>query len=70
MTLKLGGVFPSFPPFRGLPMRILFIGYWGFTDPLTVATIMPNLELLHQLDHVEHLVLATIERKATEDATG
>lgn len=51
-------------------MRILFIGYWSFTDPLTVATIMPNLELLHQLDHVEHLVLATIERKANEEATG
>jgi glycosyltransferase involved in cell wall biosynthesis len=50
-------------------MRILFIGYWGFTDPLTVATIMPNLELLHQLDHVEQLVLATIEREPTKKAS-
>ncbi|MFD1873592.1 glycosyltransferase [Hymenobacter bucti] len=48
-------------------MRILFIGYWGFADPLTVATIMPNLELLHQLDHVEHITLATIEREPTAD---
>ena len=45
-------------------MRILFIGYWGFSDALTVSTIFPNLELLQQLAYVEHIVLATIERQA------
>lgn len=43
-------------------MRILLIGYWAFRDPLTTATILPNIELLQQFDQVEHIVLATIER--------
>lgn len=46
-------------------MRILFIGYWSFSDPLTTATIYPNLELLQQFEQVETIVLATIERQAT-----
>lgn len=44
-------------------MRILLIGYWALRDPLTTATILPNIELLQQFDQVEHIVLATIERQ-------
>lgn len=44
-------------------MKILFIGYWGLTDPLTLATTFPNLEILANSPQVEHITLATIERE-------
>lgn len=43
-------------------MKILFVGFWGLDDPLTLSTTFPNLELLAQMPHVEHIRLATVER--------
>jgi glycosyltransferase involved in cell wall biosynthesis len=43
-------------------MRILFIGFWGLDDPLTISTTFPNLELLANAAEVEHVRLATVER--------
>lgn len=43
-------------------MRILFISYWGFDDPLTTATVLPHLQLLQQRDDVAAIRLVTVER--------
>lgn len=43
-------------------MRILFLGYWGFEDPLTTATVLPHLRLLQARVDVEAIQLVTIER--------
>jgi glycosyltransferase involved in cell wall biosynthesis len=43
-------------------VKILFIGFWGFEDPLTTSTTLPNLEILSQSVEVEHIRLATVER--------
>ena len=44
-------------------MRILFLGYWGFEDPLTTATVLPHLRLLQARADVEAIQLVTIERE-------
>ena len=44
-------------------MRILFLGYWGFEDPLTTATVLPHLRLLQDRADVEAIQLVTIERE-------
>jgi glycosyltransferase involved in cell wall biosynthesis len=43
-------------------MRILFICYWGFDDPLTTATALPHLQILQARSDVETIRLVTIER--------
>lgn len=43
-------------------MKILFIGFWGFDDPLTTSTTLPNLEILANSAEVEQICLATVER--------
>lgn len=43
-------------------MRILFLSYWGVTDPLTISTVFPHLQLLQQRPDVESILLVTIER--------
>lgn len=43
-------------------MRILFIGFWGLDDPLTLSTTFPNLQLLAEMDNVELIRFATVER--------
>lgn len=43
-------------------MRILFLSYWGFTDPLTTATVLPHLRLLQARPDVAAIRLVTIER--------
>ncbi|UOQ67222.1 glycosyltransferase [Hymenobacter volaticus] len=48
-------------------MRILFIGFWGISDPLTTSTTMPNLQILQGISTVETIVLATVERDEKED---
>jgi glycosyltransferase involved in cell wall biosynthesis len=44
-------------------VKILFIGFWGLDDPLTLSTTFPNLEILASSDDVEHIRLATVERE-------
>lgn len=44
-------------------MKILFIGFWGLDDPLTLSTTFPNLEILANSQEVEHIRLATVERE-------
>ncbi|MFD1872251.1 glycosyltransferase [Hymenobacter bucti] len=43
-------------------MRILFLSYWGFTDPLTTATVLPHLRLLQARPEVAAIRLVTVER--------
>jgi glycosyltransferase involved in cell wall biosynthesis len=45
-------------------VKILFVGFWGLNDPLTLSTTFPNLELLNALDNVELVRFATVERDA------
>lgn len=45
-------------------MRILFLSYWVFDDPLTTATVLPHLRLLQQRPDVERVLLVTVERRA------
>lgn len=47
-------------------MKILFIGFWGLADPLTIATTFPNLQLLNNLPNVELICFATVERDVQE----
>ncbi len=41
---------------------ILFLAYWGLDDVLTVATVLPNLKVLSEMEDVDRLVLVTMER--------
>ena len=43
-------------------MRILFLSYWGFNDPLTTATVLPHLRLLQARPDVDAIRLVTVER--------
>lgn len=43
-------------------MRILFLSYWGFNDPLTTATVLPHLRLLQARPDVTAIRLVTVER--------
>jgi hypothetical protein len=43
-------------------MRILFLSYWGFADPLTTATVLPHLRLLQARADVSAIRLVTVER--------
>jgi glycosyltransferase involved in cell wall biosynthesis len=43
-------------------MKILFIGFWGLDDPLTLSTTFPNLQLLAELSTIELICFATVER--------
>jgi glycosyltransferase involved in cell wall biosynthesis len=45
-------------------MVVLFLSYWGITDPLTVATVFPHLSILSQMQEIRKIILVTIERKA------
>ena len=49
-------------------MRILFLGYWGLHDGLTVSTIFPHLRILQERPDVEAVRLVTIERGAEAQA--
>jgi glycosyltransferase involved in cell wall biosynthesis len=46
-------------------IKILFIGFWGLEDPLTLSTTFPNLKLLAEMDNVELIHFATVERDNT-----
>ena len=43
-------------------MRILFLSYWGFDDPLTTATVLPHLHVLQARSDVAAIRLVTVER--------
>jgi hypothetical protein len=46
-------------------MRILFLSYWGFNDPLTTATVLPHLRVLQARPDIEAIRLVTVERGPT-----
>lgn len=48
-------------------MNVLYISYWSIADPLTTATVIPNLEIIRQ--YADQLYLATIERGDRKSAT-
>ncbi|HVJ91307.1 MAG TPA: glycosyltransferase [Labilithrix sp.] len=50
-------------------MRILFVGYWAASDPLTSATVVPHLRILAEFPSVREIVLATIERDPSQAMT-
>lgn len=44
-------------------MNILYLGYWNLGDPLTMATVFPNLSILQNFDGVGKIVFCNVERK-------
>lgn len=44
-------------------MRILFLSYWGFSDPLTTATVLPHLRVLQERADITAIRLVTVERE-------
>lgn len=44
-------------------MKILYISYWNINDPLTVATVYPNLKVLANFDWIDQIVFVNIERE-------
>lgn len=49
-------------------MNILFIGYWGATEGLSVATIYPHLQILSEFSEVQKIVYTSIERNGDTTA--
>lgn len=47
-------------------MNILFIGYWGVNEGLSVATIEPHLEILSKLKQVRKIIYTSIERHKSD----
>ncbi len=45
-------------------MNVLYLGYWGSRDPLTVATVLPSLEVLASYAEVGQIVYCSIERNS------
>lgn len=43
---------------------LLLVGFWGWEDPLTKATLLPTLHCLLGMKDVSRVVLATVERGA------
>lgn len=43
-------------------MNILFLGYWNLSDPLTEATIFPNLKILQDFSEIKKIVFVNTER--------
>jgi glycosyltransferase involved in cell wall biosynthesis len=43
-------------------MNILFIGYWGVHEGLTVSTSLPHLKILSTFEKVKKIIFTTIER--------
>lgn len=44
-------------------VKVLYVSYWSLSDPLTEATVFPNLAIIRS--HASELYLATIERKGS-----
>jgi glycosyltransferase involved in cell wall biosynthesis len=45
-------------------MRLLYISYWNIGDPLTAATVYPNLKTLQEFDSVRKIIFVNTEREA------
>jgi glycosyltransferase involved in cell wall biosynthesis len=45
-------------------MNVLFLGYWNLDDPLTKATIYPNLKILQGFAEIEKIMFVNTERKS------
>ncbi len=43
-------------------MNILFLGYWGVREGLSVATIYPHLEVLSRFSSIDKIIYCSIER--------
>lgn len=50
-------------------MKILFIGYWGANEGLSVATINPHLRILSQFSKIEKIIYTSIERSQEKPCT-
>lgn len=44
-------------------MKLLYVSYWGVSDPLFQATVLPNLKILQSFDFVKEIWVSTIERE-------
>src|SRR5690606_16594070 len=44
-------------------MNVLYISYWSINDPLTVATVYPNLKVLSNFDWIDQIVFVNIQRE-------
>ncbi|WP_017731985.1 glycosyltransferase [Nafulsella turpanensis] len=48
-------------------MNILYFGYWGARDGLSVATIHPHLEILAEFEFVQSIYFVSIEREGQKE---
>lgn len=47
-------------------MNVLYLSYWNLNDPLTVATVYPNLKVLNRFAWVKQIIFVNIEREAKD----
>jgi glycosyltransferase involved in cell wall biosynthesis len=48
-------------------MNILYLGYWGYNEGLTQATILPHLKILAEMSSINQIMFCTIERAEEKD---
>ncbi len=44
-------------------MKLLYVSYWGVSDPLFQATVLPNLKILQSFDFIKEIWVSTVERE-------
>ena len=49
-----------------MAVRLLYIGIWSATDPLSESTIWPHLKVLKGLSGIEDIVFSSLERELDE----
>jgi hypothetical protein len=42
--------------------HVVFVGFWGVNDPLTIASLIPTIELFRRKGYADSITLATVER--------
>ncbi|MBD0400824.1 glycosyltransferase [Flammeovirga sp. EKP202] len=48
-------------------MKILYLGYWGVNEGLSVATIYPHLKILASFDSIQKIFYFSMEREGTTE---
>lgn len=42
-------------------MRLLFLCYWGFSEGLTTATVVPHIKILEEFEEIKQIVFCSLE---------
>ena len=46
-------------------MKLLYIGYWGVEDNLTVSTVIPHLKILSSFKEIDEIIFCSMEREGS-----